>query len=87
MVSLWEATIKTSLGKLELAETFIDTLIQSSATIIPIKPEHLKCLYVLPHLHRDPFDRLLVAQAQTEGLTLLTSDQALTRYDAKIILA
>lgn len=82
--SYWEAAIKCSLGKLDLGARGMERL----AALLPahgiawleIKPAHCRQLLRLPWHHRDPFDRLLAAQALYEGLTLMTRDQQLHAY-------
>ncbi len=86
-VSVIEAAIKISLGKLKLPEPFSVGVDQSGFSRLPVTFEHGERLRVLPMHHRDPFDRLLIAQALEEGLTLLTSDGALKRYRVPIVLA
>lgn len=86
--SLWEITIKQSLKKLTLKGSFYDDMQkQNDAQLLPISTHHLQTLLTLPHHHKDPFDRLLIAQAIAEKLTLLTSDKQLRAYKTKIILA
>lgn len=84
IASLWEITIKTSLGKLQLATplaVFIQQhILRSDVKLLPIEPTHLLTLSTLPHHHRDPFDRLIVAQALEENLPLVSSDNALDVY-------
>ena len=86
--SSWEIAIKTALGKLSLpmppADYVPDRLRSSGVTGLPI--EHIHALHVasLPLHHRDPFDRMLVAQAQLERLTILTADRQLAMYDVQI---
>lgn len=87
IVSLWEMTIKKSLNKLRIDDSFLHIAHKLDISILPITIGHLQNLQRLPHHHKDPFDRLLVAQAITEKLTLLTSDKELARYGAKIMLA
>lgn len=83
--SPWEVAIKQSLGKLEgpkdLAERMRDTQFAS----LPITAGHGVRAGGLPQHHRDPFDRLLVAQAQIEGMTLVTRDKRIPRYDVRIM--
>lgn len=82
-VSLWEVAIKASLGR---ADFQVDTaslhkgLLNAGFVDLAIQPQHLFVLASLPWHHRDPFDRLLVAQAQVEALSLLSSDATLRRY-------
>ena len=85
VASLWEIAIKVSLGKLELMKPFTELfpahLEQDSIDILPIRIAHLVTLSTLPFHHRDPFDRLIIAQCLTERLTLVTADQALDSYN------
>ena len=84
-VSLWEIAIKHHLGKLPVgAEEVRDRLLRSGAEFLPILPEHCLALAGLPSLHSDPFDRMLVAQAITEPLHLITHDEALRGYPGSI---
>lgn len=82
-VSLWEFAIKVSIGKLTLSSSLPDTIqrIRSHRiTWLPINHDHLLRLAELPYCHRDPFDRLLAAQAIVEGATLLSADPAFDNY-------
>ncbi|MBI2008635.1 type II toxin-antitoxin system VapC family toxin [Candidatus Amesbacteria bacterium] len=80
IVSLWEMAIKISIKKLRL-KTSIDNLSkQYGFETLPVKMDHLITLLKLPHLHKDPFDRMLDAQAKTEKLRLLTSDPKVLAY-------
>lgn len=89
--SSWEIAIKTSLGKLQLPEPPADYVPKKLFTegYIGLPVEHVHALRVaeLPGHHRDPFDRLLVAQCQIENLVLLTADQKITAYDVRIAWA
>lgn len=84
-VSGFEIAVKYSLGKLELSEepaSFIQKRIQANAlTVLPLRMEHAGRLASLPFHHRDPFDRLLVAQAMIEQVPILSADRALSAYD------
>ena len=88
-VSAWEISIKFGVGKLDLPVSpevfFPDRLRRSEFMGLPIELEHVLYVHRLPLIHRDPFDRLLVAQAMKEGLTLLTSDSDILKYDVKTI--
>jgi len=85
--SLWEITIKAALGKLRLLEPWGETLRQIErrvpGTVLPCTAAHLEKLCELPHHHRDPFDRMLVAQALADDLTLVSDDGVLDRYGAR----
>jgi PIN domain nuclease of toxin-antitoxin system len=81
--SVWELAIKVSIGKLELERPFDDLIrgIESNGfVLLPILPAHASRLITLPHIHRDPFDRLLVAQALAEGCVVVSRDEALDAY-------
>jgi PIN domain nuclease of toxin-antitoxin system len=86
-VSLWEIWLKQSLGKLRLPADFTGRLAAESFESLPLIASHARQVAVLPWRHRDPFDRMLVAQAQVEKLVLLTADEALTAYGAAVHLA
>ena len=86
-VSAWEAAIKVSLGRLELPDTIEAGVLASSFEKLVITFSHAERAGGLPPHHRDPFDRMLVAQAQTEGLTLVTHDRLLEPYDVEILWA
>ncbi|MDQ3258218.1 MAG: type II toxin-antitoxin system VapC family toxin [Acidobacteriota bacterium] len=83
-VVYWELAIKISIGKYTLHEpyeTFIDRAIrQNGFLILPIEPRHTAVLTNLPFHHRDPFDRLMIAQAKVESLALVSADAALDAY-------
>jgi PIN domain nuclease of toxin-antitoxin system len=82
--SLWELAIKISLRKYSLNEdftTFMETrLLQSGFTLLPIGVRHLGVVATLPFHHRDPFDRLIVAQAVIEQVPIVSSDAAFDAY-------
>ena len=79
--SIWEIAIKRSLGKLDFEPDLIaDTAEADGHLPLPILREHLSLVARLPWHHRDPFDRLLVAQSLAEPMALLTADAALARY-------
>ena len=84
MASLWEFSIKHSMGKLgfegDLARLY-SIIKQYDLSVLPILQPHLEKLIHLPFLHRDPFDRLLVATAQADEMTLLTADENIRKYE------
>ncbi len=80
-VSLWEIAIKSGIGKLDIPDNFDEVLADQGFRELPIKWEHTHCNRELPWIHRDPFDRMLIAQAQFENLTLVTSDAEIQQYD------
>jgi PIN domain nuclease of toxin-antitoxin system len=89
--SSWEISIKAALGKLQLPEP-PDKYIPSRIALynmrsLPIEHIHALKVFGLPKIHRDPFDRILIAQAQIEGLTILTADHVFAAYDVATIWA
>lgn len=87
--SCWEMMIKAKLGRLafpEAPEKFIpDQMNQNKLTGLPIQIVHALHIYSLPEHHKDPFDRMLIAQAQVERMPIITNDSLLAAYDVKII--
>ncbi len=79
-VSHWEIWLKVSLGKLTVPADFETRFAGESFESLPLMATHARGLTLLPWYHRDPFDRMLVAQAQAERLTLLTADEVVTEY-------
>ena len=86
-VSYWEIAIKSALGKLQLADDPLEFIENSGFTELPVTFRHAEMAASLPLHHRDPFDRMLVAQAQVEGLTLVTRDADILRYDVPTLRA
>lgn len=78
--SNWEISIKRSLGKLEAPEDMDSVVEDNSFLKLPISPYHGDQAGLLPNIHRDPFDRMLIAQAQAEGLILVTADDKIIKY-------
>lgn len=84
--SLWEVAIKRSIGKLRVPADFSRRLAAlRQVELLPISPLHAEAVGELPWHHRDPFDRLLVAQALAETLTIVSSDPALALYGVEVI--
>ncbi len=83
--SAWEVAIKVALGKLRLDEPFAAMVDDSTFDQLPVSFEHAARLQVLPPHHADPFDRMLVAQAQVEGLTIVSHDARLRDYDVTLL--
>jgi PIN domain nuclease of toxin-antitoxin system len=80
-VAVWETTIKAALGKLSLPLDDLEATIEAAGFgALPVTVAHALEVRRLPPLHRDPFDRLLIAQARHEQLTLVTRDAAIRRY-------
>jgi PIN domain nuclease of toxin-antitoxin system len=78
--SAWEITIKRALGKLRAPKDLAEQIQAARFTALEISLAHALVVGELPDLHCDPFDRMLIAQALTEGLTLVTADPAITAY-------
>ncbi len=78
--SVWEMAIKHALGRLEVPEPASAVVARLGIGRLPVQFEHAEATTRLPPLHRDPFDRLLVAQARIEGLTLVTRDPLIRSY-------
>jgi PIN domain nuclease of toxin-antitoxin system len=88
IVSLWEIGIKASLGKLELMaplNELVATLPEFHIDLLPLKVEHVQLVATLPLHHRDPFDRMLIAQAKHEGMHVLTADPHFPAYGVPVI--
>ncbi len=83
--SFWECAIKASIGKLDLPEDFFDSVPEAGYEVMPIRISHLNVYRTLPMHHRDPFDRMLVAQARAEALTLISRDPEIAKYDVEIL--
>jgi PIN domain nuclease of toxin-antitoxin system len=88
IVSIWEIAIKKSVGKLGMdieLEALINSLDVFGFELLPLHPAHTLLLATLPLFHRDPFDRMLIAQAISEGFQLLTADPAFEAYKVQLI--
>jgi PIN domain nuclease of toxin-antitoxin system len=86
-VTLWEIWLKQSLGKLRLPANFLERLAAESFESLPLTAAQTVRIAHQEWVHRDPFDRILVAQAQAENLVLLTVDEVLAGYGAAVRLA
>jgi PIN domain nuclease of toxin-antitoxin system len=88
LVSIWEVQIKTQMGKLVLNNS-LDNLVQqqqqNGIQLLPIKLNHILALQPLPYYHKDPFDRLLIAQSIAENLTCVSADSVFKQYSIPIL--
>lgn len=87
VASLWEIVIKKGLGRSDFvvdAAELRQALLDNEFTELPVRAEHALAVEALPNLHKDPFDRLLLAQAIVEGIILLTSDKTLGLYPGPV---
>lgn len=85
--SIWEVAIKTSRGRPDFEidpSDFRHRLLSSGYVELPVTGDHAVNVATLPRIHRDPFDRILIAQAQSEAITLLTADETVARYPGPI---
>jgi PIN domain nuclease of toxin-antitoxin system len=87
VVSFIEIGVKAATGKLRLPAGLREQVLESGARILNLTPEHGLGIADLPLHHRDPFDRLLIAQARSEGLTIVTADPYFERYDVPLVRA
>lgn len=85
IASLWELSIKQSTGKLTVAGDLREHIALQSFAELPVLGEHAVAVRDLPMHHRDPFDRMLIAQARCEGLTIVTSDSVFAAYDVPLL--
>lgn len=83
--SIWEASVKASMGKLKTPEPLGDAALAEGFEPLPIRFGHAEAAGRLPRHHRDPFDRMLVAQAQLEGLVIVTRDPAFDDYEVDVL--
>jgi len=87
VASAWEVAVMQSLGRLRLDADFEAGIVDSQFAALPIQFQHLRELARLPQLHRDPFDRLLVAQARSERLVVVTRDPQVLAYGVAAVVA
>ena len=91
VVSIWEMQIKAQLGKLALHRPLPQIIYEQQASnqleLLPVEAAHVFSLQLLPVHHKDPFDRMLIAQAITEDLTVLSVDTVFARYPIKVVAA
>ena len=86
-VVVWEIRIKEAIGRLELPEEFREVLDEQPFVVLPVTVEHAHAVGRLPAIHRDPFDRMLVAQALCERLTIVTRDGSIPAYPVQTLEA
>ncbi len=79
--SIWEAAIKSGIGKLDVnVDTLVNEIEKNGFQVLDITPKHAARIQLLPDIHRDPFDRMLLAQALSEPLKFVTADSLLAGY-------
>jgi PIN domain nuclease of toxin-antitoxin system len=87
-VVYWEVVLKVMKGTLIVGHVrswWLDALDVLAATVLPVEPKHVECVQDLPAIHKDPFDRMLIAQASAEGCVLVTTDRDILKYKTKAI--
>lgn len=83
VISYWEVVIKTAKGALDVGDPrrwWVDVLDAFAARALPVRPEHVSTVCELPPIHKDPFDRMLIAQAIAANLVLVTTDRTIPLY-------
>jgi PIN domain nuclease of toxin-antitoxin system len=88
VATFWELGIKVGLGKLDLLLTtdeMAQKVVEKGFELLPISLHHIKVIQTLPHHHRDPFDRMLIAQADVESCTVLTRDEMFDAYTVPVL--
>jgi PIN domain nuclease of toxin-antitoxin system len=86
VITYWEVMLKSMKGTLDVGDPrawWFDALEQLAATPLILRPQHIAEVYGLPPTHKDPFDRMLIAQATAEGLALVTADGEIARHASK----
>lgn len=86
-ISLWEVAIKRARTPLKAPDDMAVAVDEAGFAQLPVTFDHAEQTAMLPSIHRDPFDRMLIAQAQVEGLVLVTSDHKIQRYDVDTLAA
>ena len=84
VATIWEVAIKYSIGKLKLdggVDNFIENIHENGFMLLEINTKHIQTVTNLPFIHRDPFDRMLIAQAISEDMVIMTSDSNVLKYD------
>ncbi len=84
VVSLWEISIKEKVGKIQIPDTFMRDVKGCGFIWLDVHFSHIEALRKLPSIHKDPFDRLLISQAQSEDLVLITADSNISKYNIPV---
>ena len=88
IVSLWEIAVKVNAGKANFAgnvSSFLEEIHENEIKIIGVETPHVKCVESLPLIHRDPFDRMIIATAKTNNLIILTADENIYKYEVSSV--
>ena len=84
IASIWEIAIKTSIGKLDVnggIDNLVKNIDENGFSLLEVSTEHIKTVTELPFIHRDPFDRMLIAQAMVEEMAIMTVDGNIMKYE------
>jgi len=84
-VSVWEIAIKRAIGKLRAPDDLVDRIEEAGGELLSITPRHAAATLALPLHHRDPFDRLLIAQARLERCAIVSGDGTFPAYDVPVV--
>jgi len=84
---IWEMRIKQGIGKLDLPDDFEEVVDDQAFSKLPVTVDHANAIVRLPAIHRDPFDRMLVAQAVVEEMTIVTRDRNIAEYGIDVVVA
>ncbi|HSK49916.1 MAG TPA: type II toxin-antitoxin system VapC family toxin [Solirubrobacterales bacterium] len=87
IVSPWEMAIAKARGRMNSPDDLEDRLEQNRFELVPIRMRHVRAIESMPHHHRDPFDRMLIAQAQVDGMTLVSVDRKMRQYPVSLMPA
>ena len=87
IISLWEISIKQNIGRLNIPDKFYEVVRQGGFEILSLTISQIEQYKTLPLYHRDPFDRMLIVQAQQHKLIFITRDSEINKYDVKIVMA
>lgn len=89
IVSIWEIVLKATIGKLTIQSPYDkflqDQIIKNNILLLLLKPQHIYLLEKLPHIHKDPFDRILICQSKSEKLPVMSSDMTFKSYGINVI--
>ena len=87
IISLWEISIKQNIGRLNIPDKFYEVVRQGGFEILSLTISQIEQYKTLPLYHRDPFDRMLIVQAQQQKLIFITRDSEINKYDVEIVMA
>ena len=87
LISLWEISIKQNIGRLDIPKKFFEVVNQGGFEMLPLTVLQIEQYRTLPLHHRDPFDRMLIVQAQQQKLIFITRDPEISKYDVEIVKA